>query len=181
MKNILNNTAKLLIIGTVVLTACKKKVNEKENEQELITTVELTFTTTDTSFVVQYEDLDGAGGNAPTIAPINLKANKNYNVSLKLLDKTKTPAENISDAVKSEGIDHQFFYVVSNANLAVKTTDVDVNNNPLGLTSSWATTTASTGNITITLKHQPKIKLNSPGSIALGDTDVEAAFAVTIK
>ncbi len=181
MKNIVNNTAKLLVIATVVLTGCKKKVEDKANEQELITTVELTFSNPDTTFVVQYEDLDGAGGNAPIIAPINLKANKNYNVNLKLLDKTKTPAENISDAVKAEGTDHQFFYVANNANLVVKTTDVDANNNPLGLTSTWATTNASTGTITITLKHQPKIKLASPGSIALGDTDVEAAFTVTIK
>ncbi|MBC7413099.1 MAG: hypothetical protein H7331_11685, partial [Bacteroidia bacterium] len=125
MKNLIKKTAITIAVATIVFTtACKKKVVEKENEAELITTVMLNFSNADTTFIVKYEDLDGAGGNAPTIGTINLKINKSYNVSLVLMDMSKTPAVSISDEVKAEGTDHQFFYVVSTANITVKTTDL---------------------------------------------------------
>jgi hypothetical protein len=182
MKNLIKNTVLTIVVATMACTtACKKKVEETTNQEELITTVLLNFSNTDTTFVVKYEDLDGAGGNAPTIGAINLKANKTYNVSLVITDASKTPTVNISDEVKAEGTDHQFFYVVNTANVSVKTTDVDANNNPLGLMSAWATTTANTGSVTLTLKHQPNIKPAVPGNITVGDTDIEATFAVTIK
>jgi hypothetical protein len=181
MKNLIKNTA--ITIGIAIIactTACKKKVVEKENEEELITTLALNFSNADTSFTVKYEDLDGAGGNAPIINAINLKANKTYNVSLVLMDMTKTPPVITSDKIKTEGTDHQFFYNVNTANVTVKTTDVDANNKPLGLTSTWATTVANTGSITLTLKHQPNIKPAAPGNITVGGTDIEATFMVTI-
>lgn len=182
MKNLIKNTATTVAIITIAFaTACKKKVVEATNQEELITTILLNFSNADTTFTVKYEDLDGAGGNAPTIGAIGLKANKTYNVSLVITDASKTPAVNISDEVKTEGTDHQFFYTINTANVSVKTTDVDANNKPLGLTSTWVTSTANTGSITLTLKHQPNIKPAAPGNINVGDTDIEATFSVTIK
>ncbi len=181
MNSLIKNTALTIVVATIACTtACKKKVVETTNQEELITTVILNFSNADTTFIITYEDLDGAGGNAPTIGTIILKANKTYNVSLVITDASKTPTVNISDEVKTEGTDHQFIYTINTANVSVKTTDVDANNKPLGLLSTWATTTVNTGSVTLTLKHQPNIKPAAPGNITIGDTDIEAKFAVII-
>ena len=56
-----------ILISAALFTSCKKdKVEEEANENEVITTMKLTFAPTDGSAIVtyQFDDADGPGGRA---------------------------------------------------------------------------------------------------------------------
>lgn len=189
MKNILKLLS-VAVIFTIVALSCKKKDDPKPsnphntNEEELITTLKLILTEDGTSNVstFQFVDLDGAGGNAPTVDQIVLEAGKTYHGRIILLDQTKSPEDSISNEVGEEADAHQFFYTVSSANLTVSYTDFDTHGVPLGLYPDLVTGTAGTGTLKITLKHQPDQKPTSgTGDSSIGETDVEVTFDVTIQ
>lgn len=179
------NNLKYLLFGFIIvslsLNACKKDELPDVKEEELITTITLSFTnTTDASDVktITYKDLDGDGGNAPVITSLSLKANKVYNVAItSILNETESPAGDIRAEVIEEKDDHLFVYKTSGANLTFSNLSTDNKNLPFGLTATATTTTASTGTFTIILRHQPGVK---NGTEAPGSTDLEATFPVSI-
>jgi hypothetical protein len=187
MKKNLMKTA--LFIGlSFVLVNCKKNKDDaptpqSPNEQEQITTLHLIVK--DGGVLVDtfsFRDLDGPGGNAPTIETIELLENKSYTATLLLLDESKNPDVNISDEVAEEKNEHQFFYEVTTANLTVQYDDADDNGVPLGLETLMNTAGTNTGTLRVTLKHQPGVKpTTGNGDITLGDTDVEVEFDVNIN
>jgi hypothetical protein len=92
-----------------MLSGCKKNAGE-ENEAEVITTMQLTFVPQGSGATVTYkfDDPDGPGGSAATKDQIVLAANKIYNVTLQLLNKTKTPVEDVTLEVAAEPQAHRF-------------------------------------------------------------------------
>jgi hypothetical protein len=193
MKNKMNQLGfkKIAIVAfafAMSVSACKKDDDDvtkptDTNDEELITTVKFLIRDTDspnTQFVFQYRDVDGLGGNAPSIDTIKLKADKTYSVELVLLDETKTPFDTISNEILEEAADHLFVFEPSSLNLGVTINDFDNNNppQPLGLLSSWSTGAATNMNIKVVLKHQPGIK---NGDITRGETDIELVMPVVIK
>ena len=182
----------MLALGalSLVVVGCKKdKVKPADptptNETELITTLELKFSGkgvlgNDTTFVVIFNDPDGDGGNAATqFDTIHLLKNSSYNVEVTLLDKSKTPADTISNEVLEEANDHLFFYSSNPIGLVnVAITDKDGNGKNLGLKSTWTTTNAGPGKVKVKLMHQPGVK---DGTSATGNTDVEVDFQVNVK
>jgi hypothetical protein len=177
-KLLLGFTALALVTG---FSACKDDDPKPENPEELITTLKLTFTdsaNTANNFTVTFADPDGPGGNTPTTYDsIALQTNKTYLVSVQLLNESVSPAEDITLEVEEEKDEHLFGYTTS-TNVAITTTDFDSNNIPVGIQTKWKTTSASVGNTTVVLKHQPGIKT---GDIALGETDVEVVFYTAIQ
>ncbi len=176
-----------LSITALSFTACKKDVPNPDpvNEGEVITTVILTLTdqaNPSQVYTFKFVDLDGDGGNPPSrFDTIRVPQNRTYIGSIELLDESKNPAEDITEEIEEEASEHQMFYIVTGANVNVTTTDVDAENRPLGLKSTWAVGTASSGTVQITLKHQPNgIKPAAPGNISVGDTDVELNFITQI-
>lgn len=177
------------LIATVISFAtvsCKKEKPEQEhNDNEMITTVELQFTEqgTSTPFTFKWQDLDGDGGNAPIIDEIKLAPNKVYNVSLKLWDNTKTPAENITEEVAEEGADHRFYYTPSGPNIAVSNLNNDSNGVPLGITSTWTTTGAAEGTIGVVLRHysQGGKEAGDPVNSSKSSTDVDVSFNTVVE
>lgn len=177
----------LLMALPLAFTACKKDNDEPEPEEdnELITTVTYALTPTAGSTApaatITWEDLDGAGGAAPVITggPLALRANTTYTGTITLLDKTKTPAANITDEVATEKDDHLFFYDPTPASvLTVTRIDRDSKNLEVGLTTRVVTTATGSGSLKITLKHQPGTK---NGTAAPGDIDVEATVPVAVQ
>ena len=183
----------MLALGalSLVVVSCKKdEVKPAEptppNENELITTLELKFSGkgvlgNDTTFVVTFNDPDGDGGNAPTqFETIHLLKNSTYKVEVTLLDKSKTPAETISNEVLAEANDHLFFYSSNPTGLVdVLITDKDSNGKNLGLKSTWTTSKdANKGKVNVKLMHQPGKK---DGTSATGDTDIDIDFQVNVK
>lgn len=161
----------------------ENKVQPSDNEQgEQITTVRLTFTNQNDLndvVVVNWKDLDGNGGLAPSIDSLQLKSGVVYNMKTEFLDEVNN--KDVTQEIKTEGEDHQVFYVVvPNANfLDVTISDKDAGGKDLGLEGILTVqgATADTGILRVTLKHQPGKK---DGNINTGTTDIEAEFPVEI-
>jgi hypothetical protein len=182
------NVLGLLAITLVLVIACKKKKPEEPtNDTEVITTVELTFkdSASTNTIVAVWEDIDGDGGNLPNKQDsIFLDSGKTYFMVIKLLDKTKNPVEVISDAVKAEAVDHQFYFSLApNSGVTAFITDADANNLPLGLNSVWRIAKKQTQTkkvLNIVLKHKPGIK-KSGDAASVGDTDVDIDLPMRIR
>lgn len=156
------------------------------NEEEVITTATLTFVGgTGSPIVMSFRDLDGDGGAAPVIAGGTLDANTSYAYTIALLNEQETPAENITTEVREEGAEHQFFLRSSGANVTFEYGDVDADGRPIGIVGTALTGAASTGSISVTLRHEPNKAAEgvSTGNIANagGETDIEVTFPVTIQ
>ena len=136
---------------------------------------------------------------------LTLKANSKYNCVVYMLDQTQSPIFVVSDEIKQRENYHLFFYqptpvttapVISNTtpyipgtpvtptaaplNLTIARTDQDTNNPPLqiGLTATFTTGAASTGNLRWVLRHQPNAK---NGSFAPGSSDLDVNFITVIQ
>ena len=189
MKSI-QNTLKaslLLVLIASAITACKKDDDlipvppPVENEGEVITTVELTFTDSAgvaPTVTATFRDPDGEGGNGPDIQDtIRLAAGTTYNVAIELLNETETPAEDITHEIEDEATEHLFCYTVTGANIAVERTDTD-GTYEVGLATKWTVGTASNGSVQVVLKHQPDVK---DGSCDPGETDIDVTYVTEIQ
>lgn len=185
------NFLKLFMLLTLVTVySCDPDDPDPVNEEEVITTVTYTLTPQGggTAVVLSFKDLDGNGGNAPLISGGLLANNTTYNGVLEFTNESKTPATNITNEVRSEGTDHQVFFAVSELLLdAFDLTyiDADTNGDPIGLSTTFKTKKIASGEIQITLRHEPNKKASgvSNGEItnAGGETDVEVRIPIVIK
>jgi hypothetical protein len=176
-----------VIISTALFTSCKKDTVE-ENEEEVITTMQLSFVPVGGGIILtyQYDDADGPGGAAPTQSEIILAPFKTYNVTLQLLNKTATPVADITTEVKAESDAHRFYYEpAAGSNIAVTGLDNDGNGVPLGITSQWATGATATGKIKVTLRHYPAVPPNKLAADLVNSsksgTDIEVEFNTKIQ
>jgi hypothetical protein len=147
----------------------------------LITTVKLVFV--DSAGVLpeqtfEWRDLDGEGGNSAQIDTIKLQAQKTFNVSILLLDESKSPIDTISNEVFEEGVDHMFFFSHSTVNISTNILDFDANGLGIGLQSKWVTASTSVGTSNIILKHQPGVK---DGTQTPGETDIDVLFPSRVQ
>ena len=180
----------ILVLTAMVFTACSSDDDTPipVNEEEVITTITATLIPSGggAAITMQSRDLDGDGPNAPVITVSgSLVANTTYNGSLVLLNETEDPAELINTEIEEEDDEHQFFYQATNGIATFNYVDFDVNGKPLGLEFTVVTSDAGSGNITITLRHEPnKDAANvSMGDItnAGGETDIQATFSVMVQ
>lgn len=185
MKQILNLT---IIAGLLIgMLACEKDDPVIPNEEELITTLEYTLvSSTGGTVVFSFQDLDGEGGNSPVVTSGTLSKNTEYTGSLKLYNETETPKEDITVEIKEEDEEHQFFFQPdSDLDLSVSYSDTDGDGKPVGLATTVQTGDASSGTLTITLRHEPNKSASgvSTGDItnAGGETDIEVHFIVNIE
>ena len=89
-------------------------------------------------------------------------------------------AENITEEIEEEDLDHQFFYTVgSGLDVTTEYTSFDSAGNELGLTFLLNTAGASSGGLTFTLRHEPN-KPNTGLADAGGETDIEVTFDVAV-
>lgn len=185
-------TITLIAFSIVALTlnsckpTCEKNPDDVEciqNDEEVITTVQLIMRDSATGFVVdtfQWKDADGDGAGAPTIDQITLNANTTYLVGVQVLNELANPAEDITTEIQEEANDHQFFFNTHDVVLAITYDDQDSNNPalPVGLRTIWRTGASGSGNTHLTLKHQPGIK---DGNDSTGETDVDIEFVTVVQ
>lgn len=114
----------------------------------------------------------------------DLNANTVYNGEITFLNETVTPADNITAEVEEEGEEHQIFYQIPASLGTIGYTDFDVNAKPVGLTFTYTTGNAGTGNLTVTLRHLPN---KSAAGVAAGDitnaggaTDAQVTYPIVI-
>ncbi len=176
-----------VLLASSLFTSCDKN-KEEANDEEVITTMKLTFVPVGggSSLIYEFNDLDGPGGAAPTQDEIILAPSKTYNVTLQLLNKTETPAEDITVEVREESDAHRFYYETSpGSSITISGLDNDVNGVPLGIASTWTTGGAATGSIKITLRHYPAVPPNkAAGDLAnssKSSTDIEVIFNTRVQ
>lgn len=175
----------ILFISVCTFTACSDDDDDDhdhDSEEELITTVKYTLTNGSDVVTLTFSDPDGEGGNDGTYSPSEpLTANTTYTGVVQLLNETESPAEDITEEVKDEADEHEFFYTSDVSGLSITKTDTDGNGNPLGVETSLTTVGAGSGTLTIILKHEPTKPNDGSSSSAGGSTDVEITFDVTIN
>ncbi|MEZ4720993.1 MAG: hypothetical protein R2813_03845 [Flavobacteriales bacterium] len=166
------------------LSACKRDDDDAddphgENEEELITTVEVGFTNSASNTHSHYRwvDADGAGGSNPVIDTIFLDTNASYSVELEFLDESGEMVDDITEEIKSESKDHIICFDLATDKVTISRTDSD-GQYGIGLQSTWSTTDAIKSSATISLKHQPDVK---DGTCNPGETDVEVTFPLVIQ
>lgn len=186
MKKYLVATA--LPVALLLMNSCKKIDEGETNDEELITTVQLNFTPAagGATQSFKFEDLDGPGGNNPVVQPILLNAGTVYNVEVELWNNAANPPEDITVEVEEEAEAHRFYYTTSTGStIAISNLNNDGNGAPLGTSSTWTVGAASTGSVSVVLRHYPGTPpdkqtadpVNSPKS----GTDVDVSFNYTIQ
>jgi hypothetical protein len=179
-----------LVFSTVaIFTSCSDDDNKSTpvNEEELITTVKVTLTNGTNIITLTSKDLDGP--DAPVITGGTLAANTVYIGEVSLLNETEDPAEVISAEIEEsaeEKLDHQFFFGALEGLLGTFAyADEDGEGNPIGLSFTFRTGAASTGSLSVTLRHLPNKSATgvSSGDItnAGGTTDAQAIFPITVE
>jgi hypothetical protein len=184
-----------------LLTSCDEEAPAKEDTPELITKVELVFApvTGGADIVVTATDPDGIGFQP--IEPdqaINLALNKEYTLTLRLLNGLADPTEpeyNVHEEVKEEGDEHMFFFSwtggfvdpagngnIDNRSDVVNYLDEDENGLPIGLSTRWKTTDVATADkkFRLILKHQPGEK-TATSTAGTGEDDLDLEFTLTIQ
>lgn len=189
MKSFLKNSG-FVFATLLLLSGCNNEDEDPiiENEEELITTVVLTFSNDDGVFTAEWKDEDGDGAMGPVVDDITLEAGKSYNVAVELLNESIAPAESITEEVEEEADEHQFFFVVSNGlDLAVAYDDEDADGNPVGLTNTFTAGETGVGTLTVILRHEADktasgVSDGDPAN-AGGETDIETTppFNVAIQ
>jgi hypothetical protein len=193
-----------ILFSVITIIGCSNNDDdapEEENEVEVFTDVTLIFTNTaDISDVVRAsaQDPDGTGiQELQILNAITLATDTEYTLTYEILN-ALDPAdvENIGDEILEEDNEHQFFYSFTegaftnptgNGNIdtaadPINYNDQDENGNPVGLSSTWTTssTASSAASFTVRLQHQPDVKTATSGSND-GDTDFALTFALTIQ
>jgi len=169
-----------LAIGLVMTSCDSDDDNMPVNEEEVITTLTATLMGGGSTITLTSRDLDGDGPNAPVVTVSGaLAAGTTYTGSLDLLNETEDPAESITEEIAEEDDEHQFFFASDVATFAYA--DMDGDGNPIGLAFTMTTGAAGTGDVTITLRHEPAKSAAgvSGGDItnAGGETDISVTFA----
>ena len=180
----------LIASSSLLFNACDDHDHDdddhKHDEGELINSVALEFihpSDTTANFTVLWTDEDGIGGNDPILPDtIRLQKDSLYQVKAHFYHLHDGKNEEVNAEILQEATDHLVCYthtsVATVVHLEILRTDKDAQNLELGLTSTWKGLFIHDGGITVALKHQPKIK---NGSCAIGETDVEVTFPVSVK
>lgn len=178
-------TALTVSIVSLFFFACSND-DKPVNEEEVITTVIATFVGGGQTITLTSKDLDGDGPNAPEISVSGPFTNGvTYTGSLTFLNELENPVEDITIEIEEEDDEHQIFFQINNELGTFAYTDADANGNPLGLSFTFITQNTGSGQLTITLRHEPN--KNAPGvaggdiANAGGETDAEVTFNVVVQ
>ena len=175
-------TLALFVISASQMMGCSDDP-ESTNEEEVITTFIVTLTPDEGDAIVtlSWDDvnLDAIVDASEVITSGPLLVDQTYDASIKILNKSGAEEIDISEEVGEEAEDHIFCFTITNLEISITNLDEDRNGLPVGLTSTWNTTSVSSGTVNITLRHQPGVKTGDcPGA---GDTDVNITFAVRVE
>lgn len=176
-----------LMLSSVLLSSCKKDA-DPDHEEELITTMILTWTPDGAGAPVTFtfRDLDGEGGNPPFVISAPLSANTEYTLDITVLNESVSPAEDITAEILAEADEHQFFFATTpGVNLAFAYLDTDSNGAALGLQTRMVLGEPSSGELQVTLLHEPNkgaagVPQGDPTN-AGGETDIEVVFDIDIQ
>ncbi|MGB3467460.1 MAG: hypothetical protein WBA74_19400 [Cyclobacteriaceae bacterium] len=184
-----------LSFGSLFLASCGDDEPEAEEVEEIITDVTLIFTPVEggTAVTATATDPDGEGAQSLQVnGSIELAANTTYKLTMNLVNGLED--ESISEEVKEEDDEHQFFFGFTNSifsdptgngNIDSRNDDINYQDQddgglPLGLETEWTTGDAATGTFRVVLKHQPDIK-SSTSTASDGESDMDITWTLNIQ
>ncbi len=181
----MKNVTILLLAFLFVFASCSKEDVEPSDDNELITTVRLSFKSPSGVVKMFYWRDKQGDGVMDSVDPILLNKNMVYEMSISLLDETKSPVFDISEEIEEEADVHMFVYKVSPTGLvSLQIKDLDKNGLPVGLKADVRSQyVPGNGTFQVILKHQPPVngKAAKSGDEEGGSTDVEVSFPLTIQ
>lgn len=191
-----------LLASALLVTGCSDDDDDPEpvNEEEVITDLKLIFTNdANASDVVEAraQDPDGDGAQElQVLDAINLETGKTYTLTFEIENNLEDPGEDIGVEINEEDDEHQFFFGftqdafgnpdgdgnIDNSADPLNYNDSDDNGNPVGLSTSWTTSSnqVSDGEFTVMLQHQPDLKDADTGA-DVGDSDIDVTFVLNIQ
>ena len=188
-----------LLILSLVFTGCSDDDDHDDhshpvNEQEVITTVEVTLSDGDNTYVLSWEDLDGDGPDEAVVTGGTMPAGV-YDGFIQLLNKTveQFNADGslneeyyVTLEILEEDLDHQFFFnSINGLDVTAIYTDMDSEGNPIGQQFGLVAANTGSGGLNIVLLHEPN--KNAAGvpdgnmTNAGGETDINITFPITIE
>lgn len=190
-------TSKLLIAALFCLTLITSCSDDDDNpapvnEVELITDVVLTFTNTANAMDVvtlSNNAPDGQEGTFNNTISGPFTAGATYRLSLAITNESEAPDidDILNDDIIPEADEHFFVYAANGIGLTMTRDAGDVDGpdgTKLGVNTTWVAGAASTGNVNITLIHEPvTVDDSNPFGIATGgEEDFNITFVnVTIQ
>ena len=182
-----------LLILSLVFSGCSDDDDHDDhshpvNEQEVITTIEVTLTDGDNTYVLTWEDLDGIDGPDEAVVTGGTMPAGTYSGDIQLYNKTVDPSDEeyvVTTEILEEGEEHQFFFnTINGLDATAVYTDMDSEGNPIGQ-QFGLTANVSSGGLNVVLLHEPD--KNAAGvpdgdmTNALGETDVDITFPITVQ
>ena len=160
-------------------------------EVELITTLKITLTPRGggAPLTVQFQDLDGEGGNEPVLDKIVVDAGTVYDGEIQELNELESPPEDITEEVKEEAEAHQLFFQTlggfSPATVAYADKESDYVTNsgvdhPVGLKFTL-TVPANAGNGQFRVSQSHYDAGPKDGVTPSDETDIEVTFVVEVR
>ncbi len=190
MKKLIYTISTAAIMATLVLSSCTKdEVKPKDQgtgagDEEAITRIMLTFTSGTDVRTATFTDPDDSGPKPSTITGLTLKKGLAYIGTVSIFDDTKTPIKFVNEEIAEEADAHRFHYVyspstTSGTTMALAITDLDKNNQPIGLTyTATVGSVTGMGKLRVTLRHFDGI--TKTNNIEEGEADFDLEFDVTV-
>jgi hypothetical protein len=200
----------LAVSLSLSLGACIDDGGPNDDDNEIISRVELTFTPeTGAPLVFAFDDPDGDGGVSGVAERIELAADTTYALSIRFENGLADPPEDLTEEIEAEAEQHLVFVlgdVAGPASTVVPALlthayadlESDYGTNaigedlPVGLRNTVSTDAAGTGELRIILRHLPELNGEPqksgelPGAFADGDdlpgaVDVDVVFELVIS
>lgn len=175
----------LFALSPFLLFSCSESSTHPhdDDDHDFITTIKLFVkdSATNESVVFVWEDIDGPGGAAPSrIDTVVLGAGRAYVTEVIVMNSSVSPVEDLTSTIVTEGDQHQFFYTVDQADLALLYLDKDKNNKPIGQQLKMNAGTVGGGTLTVELSHYDKAS-DKNGVDPSDETDISVVFPVSIR
>jgi len=179
--------------------------HDHDHEHEVMTTVVLTFTSTNDGSTLEYLWADAENDGNPVIDDVLLMEATDYDVAVQFWNELEDPTEDVTPEISDEANEHQVFFTGdavqgpgtgNNASAILEHAymDADENGLPLGLDNTMTTLGLGTGELVITLRHLPPendeaVKVDGLAgqvadggfSVIGGANDVQVTFPVEVQ
>jgi hypothetical protein len=172
--------------------------HDHHHENEVITTVQLSFVSSDNTDTM-YSFVDLQDGNDAIVDTIELASSMSYQMSISVLNELESPSDDITEEVTDEADEHHFFIGGSvegcseTALVQHDYLDQDSNGLPLGIENSIETIDDGSGELMISLRHMPsedgqttktdglvdEVCAGNEGALP-GDWDVQVTFPLEV-
>ncbi len=171
----------ILFISTMLFTACSDDDPVPVLEEEMITNVKLTFTNAaDAADKVELINVAPNGQDGTFTNTINgdFKTGATYALSLELLNGDE---DVLTEDIIPEAAEHFFKFKVNEINLTMTRDNDDTDGaggSKLGVKTTWVAGAVSSGNVSISLIHEPTSTNDSDewGVVEGGSEDLNITF-----